>query len=115
VVSGSGSAFRQFMYSEDLARIIAYFINDHEPKERHESFICAPSEADEVSIGSVARKIARNMGYENNLEFDTTQPEGQHRKPASNQLLMKTIGDFKFSNFDEKLKDTMDWFKAQQI
>jgi len=114
VVSGSGSALRQFMYSEDLARIIAYFINEHEPKERHESFICSPPEADEVSIGSVARKIARHMGYESHLEFDTTQPEGQHRKPASNKLLMRTMGEFKFSNFNEKLKETIDWFKAQQ-
>ena len=114
VVSGSGSALRQFMYSEDLAEIIAYFINEHEPKKRHESFICAPPEEDEVSIGFVARRIARHMGYESHLEFDTSKPEGQHRKPASSKLLMRTMGEFKFSNFNEKLKETIDWFKAQR-
>lgn len=114
VVSGSGSALRQFLCSDDLAKIIAYFINDHTPKTRHESFICAPPEKDEVSIKDVAHKIAHYTGYDGDPEFDTSFSEGQHRKPASNKLLMKTMGSFEFANFDEKLIESINWFKAQQ-
>lgn len=114
MVAGSGSALRQFLYSGDLARIITHFVDVHDPKIPHDTFICSPDEEDEVSIEQMARKIARNMGYEHRTGFDLTQPEGQRRKPAANGQLKFTMGGFAFSDFDEKLKETIEWFKAQQ-
>jgi GDP-L-fucose synthase len=114
VVAGSGSALRQFLCSGDLAKIIRYFVDEYTTKLPHETFICAPGEDKEVSIEQVAYRIATTMEYEHGLEFDTTQPEGQHRKSASNQHLLFTIGGFEFSDFDVKLVETINWFKAQQ-
>ena len=114
VVSGSGTALRQFLYSGDFAGIIKHFVENHTPKSPHETFICAPKEEDEISIEYVARKIARTMDYETHIQFDTTQPEGQYRKPAANGLLLYTMKKLKFSDFDEKLVETINWFKGQQ-
>ena len=114
MVAGTGSALRQFMYSGDFARIIKHFVEVHDPKVPHESFICAPDERQEISIEHVAFKIAKYLDYQRYLGFDTSFPEGQHRKPASNNNLMATIGDFEFSDFDEKLAETIEWFKAQR-
>jgi GDP-L-fucose synthase len=114
MVSGSGRALRQFLYSDDLVRIITHFVDVHKPMVPHETFICAPGEETEVSIEHVARKIAITMGYEHRMEFDLTQSEGQYRKPASNKHLLSILDGFVFSDFDERLVDTVNWFKAQQ-
>lgn len=34
-------------------------------------------------------------------QFDTTRPDGQFRKPASNAKLQRLIGGFEFTPFEE--------------
>lgn len=43
----------------------------------------------------------RAMNFKGEYVFDTTQAEGQFRKPASNEKLMSLIGEFQFTPFDE--------------
>jgi GDP-L-fucose synthase len=35
------------------------------------------------------------------IQFDTTRADGQFRKPASNEKLMKAIGEFQFTPFEQ--------------
>ena len=35
------------------------------------------------------------------IQFDTTRADGQFRKPASNEKLLKLIGGFEFTPFDK--------------
>ncbi|KAE9389282.1 hypothetical protein BT96DRAFT_926642 [Gymnopus androsaceus JB14] len=44
------------------------------------------------------------------LQFDTSRPEGQFRKPASNKKLLSLIGEFEFTPFEIALKQSVDWF-----
>lgn len=39
-------------------------------------------------------------GLELILQFDTSRPEGQFRKPASNKKLLSLIGEFEFTPFE---------------
>lgn len=50
-------------------------------------------------------------------QFDTSKSDGQFRKPASNEKLLRLVRetsndseDFKFTPFEEGLKYTVDWF-----
>ena len=52
-------------------------------------------------------------------KFDTTKSDGQFRKPASNEKLIRLVREtskdneeFKFTPFERGLKDTVDWFIA---
>lgn len=110
VVAGSGKAVRQFLYNGDMASIIEWAVNKH-CIEPHEKYICAPDEEDEITIDKVAHIIAKTMNYEDKLEFDTVFPEGQAKKTASNKLLKEAMGEqLVFSNFEEKLVKTIEWF-----
>lgn len=110
IVAGSGKAVRQFLYNGDMASIIEWAVNK-ESSEKHEKYICTPDEDVEVTIGEVAHIIAKTMDYEDKLVFDTVFPEGQAKKTASNKLLKNAMGEkLVFSNFEEKLVKTIEWF-----
>jgi GDP-L-fucose synthase len=114
-IAGSGKAVRQFLYNTDMAKIIEWAVNksisiSSIDDSYHESYICAPNENEEVTIETVARIIAKTLNYEEHLEFDTSFQEGQYKKTASNKKLLEEIPTFVFSNFEEKLQYTIEWF-----
>ena len=106
IVKGSGKPLRQFMYSKDLAELIMWTLEKYRKKE---NIILSVSEEDEISIEQVALSIARSFDYEN-LQFDTHYSDGQYKKTADNSKLMKLIGKYKFTPFDEGIKRNVTWF-----
>ena len=111
-VAGSGKAVRQFLYNVDMAKIIEWAVYKYMPSSpiNYESYICAPNESDEITIENVARIIATTMNYEKHLEFDTSYQEGQYKKTSSNKKLLESMPSITFSNFEEKLQTTIEWF-----
>jgi GDP-L-fucose synthase len=51
----------------------------------------------EYSVGDPQRLVACTDGR----QFDTSRPDGQFRKPASNAKLLRLIGGFEFTPFDK--------------
>jgi hypothetical protein len=58
-------------------------------------------EKDEVSIKDVADAIVSAVGFEGEYSFDTTRSDGQFKKTASNDKLLKYIPDFEFTPFND--------------
>jgi len=58
-------------------------------------------EKDEVSIKDVADAIVSAVGFEGEYSFDTTRSDGQFKKTASNEKLLKYIPDFEFTPFND--------------
>jgi len=104
VVRGTGSPLRQFIYSEDLAKIILWimeFYND-------ESVIISASE---TSIANVAKIIADKFEYGDRMVFDETYSDGQYKKTADNSLLLSLIGEnYDFTDIGEGIGKSVDWF-----
>ena len=107
VIAGSGTPLRQFIYSEDLAILILWTLENYHEKE---SIILSVPESDEKSINYVATCIAKEFNYENNMEFDTDKPDGQYKKTADNSKLMNLIKSFNFTPIEEGIVKTVDWF-----
>jgi GDP-L-fucose synthase len=110
VVKGSGKPLRQFIYSEDLARLMMWSLLEYEGKD---SLILADEK--EYSIGEVAGLIGRAFGMEERIVYDQSSADGQYRKTASNEKLKKLFGEFKFVNMEEKIKDVVEWFINYKI
>ena len=107
VVRGSGTPLRQFIYSEDLAILIMVILKKFEDN----NVILSVSEKEEVSIGEVARLIAKAFGYEDRMVFDTSFADGQFKKTVSNAKLIEFLGeDFTFTPIEQGIKKTVDWF-----
>ncbi len=110
VVYGSGKPLRQFIYSEDLARLILFILFEVNEKE---PIILSVSEEEEISIKNVAEIIAKEFDYP--LEFDESKSDGQFKKTADNTKFKnlyyeKFKKDFEFIKIEEGIKISVKWF-----
>jgi GDP-L-fucose synthase len=110
VVRGSGKPLRQFIYSEDLARLMMWSLLEYDGKD---SLILADEK--EWSIGEVAGMIARAFGMEDRMVFDTSKEDGQFKKTASTDKLKKLYKGFEFVHMEEKIGEIVGWFMDQYL
>ena len=83
-------------------------MNSYEDKE---PIILSVNEKDEISIAEIAKIISKKMNYENNLHFDEYFSDGQYKKTANNDKLMKWLDEpFEFTPIEEGLEKTIEWF-----
>ncbi|HWH48055.1 MAG TPA: GDP-L-fucose synthase [Burkholderiales bacterium] len=86
VVWGTGSPKREFLYSEDAADACVYLLAMPEERYRH---LCESSSrpplvnigsGEDLSIRELAQIVARVVGFQGNLAFDASKPDGTPRK-----------------------------------
>ncbi len=107
IVAGSGKPLRQFIYSEDLAKLFMWILENYKEKD---SIILSVSEKDEVSIGFIAKLIAKSFDYDYMITFDETKPDGQFKKTVDNSKLISLINDFKFTKISDGIEKSVKWF-----
>ena len=103
IIKGTGKPLRQFIYSQDLAQLIIWCLenyNDIDP------IILADSK--EYSIKEIGEIIAENFNIDN-IQFDTSFSDGQYKKTASNQKLLSLL-DFEFTDINIGLQKSCEWF-----
>lgn len=96
---GTGKPLRQFMYADDLAKIIKIVVNNNITH----SFNVAPTNSN-LSIGYMAKDILRILDRADwSIIYDKSKPDGQYRKDVSNNLMLKYIPNFTFSTFKDNI------------
>merc|ERR1711881_605561 len=108
-VWGTGKARRQFIWSHDLGRLFLWVLRDYNETE---PIILSVSGEEEISIKEAAEAVAKAYNFEGEWIYDTTRSDGQFKKTASNDKLRKYLPNFKFTPFDEAIKESVEWFKA---
>lgn len=108
-VWGTGSPMRQFIYSEDLARLMVWVLRNYHDVD---PLILSVGEEEEISIKTAAETVASAMGLDpsKDIVFDTSKADGQHKKTASNAKLRRLLPDFQFTPFDQAVRTTCQWF-----
>ncbi|KAI8610492.1 hypothetical protein BC830DRAFT_1145541 [Chytriomyces sp. MP71] len=107
IVGGTGAPLRQFIFSEDLARLFIWVLREYDEVS---PIILSVPEKDEVSIRYVAESIAEVMGFNGRLVWDATRSDGQFKKTACNDKLMRLLPGFEFTSFKDALAQSVDWF-----
>lgn len=107
VVSGTGKPLRQFIYSQDLAKLIMWVLESYNDKD---SIILSVGESEEVSIKTIGELIAKKFDYQSNIEFDESKPDGQYKKTADNSKLIGLVGNYEFTDIELGIAKTIDWF-----
>jgi len=72
---GSGKPLREFLYVNDLANAIKFIIEN----DINDSLLNIGSGI-EVSIKSIAESIKKVIGFDGELSFDQSKPDGNPRK-----------------------------------
>lgn len=97
---GDGTPLRQFLHASDLANIIKLVIDNNIT----ESFNVATYE--NYSIKEIAEIALNSCDSTNlNIKFDTTKPNGQHRKDVSIEKLKSLFPEYLPISLSEGIKD----------
>jgi GDP-L-fucose synthase len=75
VVWGSGRPRREFLYVDDLADACVFMLKNYSD----EIFLNVGT-GEDVTIAEFARLVAETVGYQGEIEFDTSKPDGAPRK-----------------------------------
>ena len=75
VVWGSGQPRREFLYADDLAEAAVFAMQHYDSPE-----LLNVGAGIDVTIGDLARLIARITGYTGKIVFDSSKPDGTMRK-----------------------------------
>jgi GDP-L-fucose synthase len=85
VVWGTGTPKREFLYSEDMAEACIYLLEQMEDKllslfnDEYPPLVNIGC-GEDLTIRELAELVAEIVGYEGNLVFDTSKPDGTMRK-----------------------------------
>ena len=108
-IRGTGTAMRQFLHVNDLAKIIHFFATSTTTDKTHayRHFIVAPEQ--ETSIANVAKMIAEASGIDK-ITYDDAFSDGQPSKKAHASRLLQVFPDMQFTPIDEGIQATVAWF-----
>lgn len=79
VVWGSGKPLREFLYVDDLADACLYLMNNVDGTNSADDFFNV-GYGEDISIAKLASIIKEVVGYEGEIVFDPTKPDGTPRK-----------------------------------
>ena len=82
---GTGKPKREFLHVDDLAEGILHVLRLDDPPDWVNI-----GYGEDLPIGELAQLIAKTVGYQGELVFDSTKPDGIPRKLMDNTLLQST-------------------------
>lgn len=102
---GTGVAMREFLHVDDLAEACLFLMQNYD-----DSSIVNVGTGEDVTIKELAEKIKKVVGYEGEIVWDTTKPDGTPRKLLDVSKLNK-LGWKHTTSLDEGVTSTYRWFK----
>jgi nucleoside-diphosphate-sugar epimerase len=106
---GTGKASREFLFVRDAARGIAIATdryNDSEPVNL--------GAGQEITIHDLAHLIAELCGYEGEIRWDTSQPDGQPRRCLDTQRARREFGFQAETRLRDGLAETIAWYERHR-
>ena len=106
---GTGKVSREFIYAADAAEgilLATELYNGPEPVNIGAGF--------EITIKELAEKIVKLTGFKGEIRWDSSNPDGQPRRRLDVSKAKKYFGFEAKTSFDEGLKATIDWYKANR-
>ena len=103
-VWGSGKPLREFIYSEDVAKLTEWALDNYEEQE---PVIFSTSQ--EISIKDIVDIIVDKFDFKGNVVWQSDKPDGQFRKPSDNSKLLSYLPDFEFTPIEDGIEKTVEW------
>ena len=103
---GDGTSLREFIFSEDVARLILWAMENYE--NTHPLIL---TNSIETSIRNLVEIISEEMNFRGEIFWDSSKPNGQKRKPSDSQPLLSLLPTFEFTTLKTGLPPTIEWFR----
>lgn len=106
---GDGSPTREFLYVEDAAEGIVLAAEKYDKPDPVNL-----GSAFEISIKDLTETIARLTGFEGEIRWDSSKPNGQPRRKLDVALAEQEFGFKSTTSFEDGLKQTIEWYIANR-
>jgi GDP-L-fucose synthase len=106
---GTGSASREFLYVDDAARgivLAAERYDDPDPVNLGTDH--------ELPIRELAGLVAAATGFDGELRWDASKPDGQPRRRVDNSRARERFGFEASTDFHEGLRTTVEWYLSHR-
>ena len=107
ILWGDGTPTREFLYVEDAAEgilLAAEHYNDSQPLNL--------GTGEEITIRKLASLVAEEVGYQGEIKWDATKPNGQPRRCLDVSRVKQAIGFQAKHSLREGLTKTVRWYRA---
>ena len=101
---GSGAPLREFLFVNDLANAVVFSMENDLP-----DYLYNVGTGIDISIKSLAQKIKNIVGFEGDVIWDSSKPDGTPRKLMDISKL-KSAGWSYNTELDDGIKKTYNWF-----
>jgi len=108
-VWGTGAASRDYLYVSDAAAAIVLAAELHDGTEPLNL-----GNNREITIRETAETIARVVGFDGDLVWDSTKPDGQPRRRVDASRAESALGWHAHTNFEDGLRATVEWYLANR-
>jgi GDP-L-fucose synthase len=109
VVWGTGKATREFLYVEDAADALLKATDSYDGE-----LPVNLGSGDEISIRQLVEQIRLETGFEGEIVWDTSYPDGQPKRRLDVTRAEQFFGFRAQTSFAEGLKKTVDWYLASR-
>jgi GDP-L-fucose synthase len=108
-VWGTGSATREFLYVEDCAEGILLAAENYDGAEPVNL-----GAGREIAIRDLAELIAELTGFDGELRWDPSKPDGQPRRAVDASAAHSAFGFRPRTELRDGLRETIDWYRANR-
>ncbi len=108
-VWGTGAASREFLYVDDAARGIVMATRDYDDPDPVNL-----GSSEEIVIRDLVARIAELTGFDGEIVWDTTRPDGQPRRKLDTTRARERFGFTASVGLDEGLRRTIEWWRSQR-
>ena len=105
VLWGTGNPKREFLHVDDLANACVFLMNNYDDSE-----IINVGTGRDLSISELAELIKKTVGYEGNIVWDKSKPDGTLRKLLDVSRIQRLGWNSEIS-LPEGIKQTYEWYK----
>ena len=101
---GNGSPLREFLHVDDLAKAVLLCLNKYDDSQQINI-----GSGHEVSIKDLASKISSKVGFNGEIIWDSSKPNGTPRKVLDSSKIFK-LGWKPQISLELGIQNTIDWF-----
>jgi len=102
---GTGRPLREFLYIEDLAEGVIFAMEN----QKNDHGVINIGSGSEITIKELSEMLAKEMGFEGKIIFDTGGPDGTPRKILDNSKI-NSMGWKPKVSLEDGIKLTIKWF-----
>ena len=105
IVWGTGMALREFMHVDDLSNAIEFLLHNYDEPEPINI-----GSGHEISVKNLAEMVAQVVGFDGEIAYDHTKPDGTPRKTLDSSRL-RDMGWTPRWDLRDGLIDAYTWFR----